>query len=174
MRSISGRVYFLSFCSNVSSDNPASRSLWTLLRLIFLSELSLLLRVVTFPIKREILLAGREESIFFHELARAAYGLVTQSRGQSQAPAPAEKWQSEIVAELSNAALCRIVLNTWKYLGSQYQYIRHYAVEAKISPARACRTVLKDVEEVLRFILEPCPDPRRTSNHSASVKHHRS
>jgi antirestriction protein ArdC len=97
--------------------------------------------------RREISLATKEESIFFHELAHAAHQRVLGElkRGQD--------WKQEIVAELSAAALCKIVGKTSKYLGNQYQYIEQYAKEVNLAPWQACIRVTGDVERVLNLIL---------------------
>ena len=94
----------------------------------------------------EIALASKEESVFFHELSHAAH---------SRLPGYKDKdgWIKEIVAELSAAALCRIVGKSSKHLGNSYRYIKHYAKKANLSPIKACLDVLHEVEASLRLIL---------------------
>ena len=95
----------------------------------------------------EIALATKEESVFFHELAHAAHSKVQTSTGKRPL------WSKEIVAELSAAALCRIVGKTSKHLGNSYRYIKHYAKKGNLSPIKACLKVLQDVESTLKLIL---------------------
>ena len=103
--------------------------------------------------KQEIAIASKEETIFFHELAHAAHYRIHGKLDHIQT------WQKEVVAELSAAALCRVVGKTSKYTGNQYQYIAHYAEKAKLTPINACMKVLADVEKVLAIILDnkTCP-----------------
>ena len=98
--------------------------------------------------RREIALASKEESVFFHELAHAGQQRVLGQlkRGQD--------WRQEIVAELSAAVLCQIVGKTSKFLGNSYQYIERYASQARLIPAQGCLKVLGDVESVLNLILK--------------------
>jgi len=97
--------------------------------------------------QKEIALATREESVFFHELAHAAHQRISGELKGGQ------EWKQEIVAELSAASLCKIVGKTSKFLGNQYQYIEQYAREANLTPWQACMKVLSDVEKVLNLIL---------------------
>ena len=100
------------------------------------------------PDKKEIALATREESVFFHELAHAAHErILGKLKGK-------QSWKEEIVAELSAAVLCRVVGKTSKYLGNNYRYIQHYAKEANLSPVNACLKVIGDVQKVLGLILD--------------------
>jgi len=106
--------------------------------------------------RKEIGLASKEESVFFHELAHSAHNLVLQKKnrgGKQTGIAAVPDWEKEIVAELSAAALCRIVGKDSKHLGTSYQYIRHFAEKAKSSPVSACLKVMKEVEQVLGLIL---------------------
>ena len=98
--------------------------------------------------RKEIALATKEESVFFHELAHAAHQRVLKDFKNAQC------WRKEIVAELTAAVLCKMVAKTSRYLGSNYQYISHYAKETNLTPARACIEVMGDVEKVLGMILE--------------------
>jgi N-terminal domain of anti-restriction factor ArdC len=97
---------------------------------------------------QEIALASKEETVFFHELSHAAHSRVIKEFDKLQT------WRKEIVAELSAAVLCRLVGKTSKYLGNNYQYIKHYAKEANHTPVKACLKVMGDVESVLKLILE--------------------
>ena len=99
--------------------------------------------------KQEIALATKDESVFFHELAHYAHEKICAQKHQG---AP-KMWEEEIVAELSAAALCRIIGKTSKHLGNNYRYIRHFAKQESLSPIKACLKVLTDVESVLRLIL---------------------
>jgi len=98
--------------------------------------------------RKEIGLATREESVFFHELAHAAHQRVATDFKNAQC------WRKEIVAELTTAVLCKVVGKTSRYLGNNYQYITHYAKEANLTPVKACMDVMGDVEKVLNMILE--------------------
>jgi len=98
--------------------------------------------------RKEIGLATREESVFFHELAHAAHQRVATDFNNTQ------YWKKEIVAELTAAVLCNMVGKTSRYLGNNHQYISHYAKETNLTPVRACLEVMGDVEKVLNLILE--------------------
>jgi antirestriction protein ArdC len=98
--------------------------------------------------RKEIALATREESIFFHELAHAAHQRVLGELQKGQ------DWRQEIVAELTAATLCRVVGKTSKFLGNSYQYIERYAAQANLTPWQGCMRVMGDVERVLNLILE--------------------
>jgi antirestriction protein ArdC len=101
--------------------------------------------------KNEIALATKEETVFFHELAHAAHSKIKTKKERT-------RWAEEIVAELSAAALCRIVGKTSKNLGNSYQYIKIYAKQANLSPVKACLEVLQEVESTLRLILHSQKD----------------
>ena len=109
--------------------------------------------------KKEISLATKEESVFFHELAHAAHQKILGElkRGQD--------WKQEIVAELSAAVLCQIVGKTSKYLGNHYQYIDRYGKEANLTPWQACARVMAEVEKILNLILgrEQAPSDKHYS-----------
>ncbi len=96
--------------------------------------------------KNEIVLATEEESVFFHELAHVAHQKLF---GKLQ---PGQDWKQEIVAELSAAALCKMVGKTSETLGNSYRYISGYAEKAGLTPVQACFKVIKDVEGVLNLI----------------------
>ena len=97
--------------------------------------------------RQEIAMATKEESVFFHELAHAAHSKICTDKNKDIS-------SQEIVAELSAAALCRIIGKTSKYLGNSYRYIKSYATRANLSPLKACLKVLSEVERVLKLILE--------------------
>jgi len=97
---------------------------------------------------KEISLATKEESIFFHELSHAAHQKILGELKKGQ------DWSQEIVAELSAAVLCKIVGKTTKFLGNSYQYIEKYAVQANLTPCQGCIRVMGQVERVLNLILE--------------------
>ena len=99
--------------------------------------------------KKEIGLASPEENTFFHELAHAAHEryLGAPLKGKQDAI-------QEIVAELSAAALCRLVGKTQAdSIGNSYLYIERYAKELKLTAHAACSKVLTDTEKVLALIL---------------------
>ena len=97
--------------------------------------------------RKEIGLATKEETVFFHELAHYAHQKVIGN--DKNVPG----WREEIVAELTAAVLCRMVGKTSKYLGNNFRYIKHYAEESKFSPTQACMKVIGEVESVLSMIL---------------------
>ena len=98
--------------------------------------------------RKEIALATKEESIFFHELAHAAHQRILGELQKGQ------DWRQEIVAELAAASLCKIVGKTSKFLGNSYQYIEKYAAQANLTPWQGCIRVMGEVERVLNLILE--------------------
>lgn len=122
-----------------------------------------------------IALATTEETVFFHELAHAAYARLHKSPNHSNLSERCDPCTEEIVAELSAAALCAIVGKTSdtnlnpdsKYLGNNYYYIKRYAEKQNLSPVKACLKVLLDVESTLKMILDnPCdqePEPASIS-----------
>ena len=97
--------------------------------------------------RKEIGLASREETVFFHELAHAAYQRILGELKKGQ------DWKQEIVAELAAATLCKIVGKTSKYLGNSYRYIEEYAKSASLAPWQGCLKVINDTEKVLNLIL---------------------
>jgi antirestriction protein ArdC len=105
------------------------------------------------PREKAIVLATPEETVFFHELSHAAYEMTVCDL------LPGQRWDQEIVAELSAQALCRLVgKQPNDTLGNSYRYISHYAKEAGLSPVTACLTVLEKVEKILSRILEIGPE----------------
>ena len=97
--------------------------------------------------RKEISLATKEESVFFHEISHAAHQRILGELKNGQ------DWRQEIVAELSAAVLCQLVGKTSDYLGNHYQYIERYGKEASLTPWQACIKVMGDVEKVLNLIL---------------------
>jgi hypothetical protein len=98
--------------------------------------------------RKEIALASKEESVFFHELAHAAHAKVKGS------VVPGQNWKQEIVAELSAAVLSQMVGKRLDdYLGNHYRYIETYAKKANLTPVQGCLKVISDVEKVLGLIL---------------------
>ncbi len=99
--------------------------------------------------RKEISLATPEEKVFFHELSHAGHEKV---KGALKA---GQDSLQEIVAELSAAALCRLVgkqrNNT---IGNSYKYIEKYAEKIKMSPYKACLKVMSETEKVLNLILK--------------------
>ena len=98
--------------------------------------------------QKEICLATKEETVFFHELAHAAHERILGELKKGQ------DWKQEIVAELSASVLCHLVGKTSRFLGNHYRYIETYAKEAKLTPIQGCLRVMKDVESVLNLILK--------------------
>jgi len=99
--------------------------------------------------RKEIALASAEECVFFHELSHAAHEKVIGKLKGGQVP------YQEIVAELSAAALCKMVgKEANRTIGNSYKYIESYAKELKESPYSACMKVLSQTEAVLHLILK--------------------
>jgi antirestriction protein ArdC len=99
--------------------------------------------------RKEISLATFEEKVFFHELSHAGHEKIKGSltRGQDAL--------QEIVAELSAAALCKLVGKQRKDTsGNSYRYIEKYAEKIKMSPYKACLKVMSETEKVLNLILK--------------------
>jgi antirestriction protein ArdC len=94
--------------------------------------------------KHEIGLASKDEAVFFHELGHAAHHRLV---GDLRTVPP---WEKEVVAELAAAALCRIVGKESNYLGTSFQYLKHYAEQEGLSPVKACLKVINQTEAVLR------------------------
>lgn len=98
--------------------------------------------------RKEIALATKDESVFFHELAHCAHEILNGRLKNGQDPL------QEIVAQLSAECLCRLVGKTAdRFIGTSYRYIERYAEQLKLSPFSACTKVLNDVERVLNLIL---------------------
>ncbi|MCJ7685209.1 MAG: antirestriction protein, partial [Desulfobacteraceae bacterium] len=99
--------------------------------------------------RKEISLATPEEKVFFHELSHVAHEKVNGSLKRGQDPF------QEIVAELSAAALCKLVGKKGNgRVGNSYRYIKKYAEKIKISPYNACLKVMSETEKVLNLILK--------------------
>ena len=98
------------------------------------------------PNSDRIRIASPEEIVFFHELAHAAHHRLQPLKG-------GQRWDQEIVAELSAAVLCRLAGTKPENLGQSWRYIERYAVDADKEPLAACAEVIADVERVLRLIM---------------------
>ncbi len=98
--------------------------------------------------RKEIHLATSEEIVFFHELSHVAHEKVNGSLKRGQDPI------QEIVAELSAAALCKLVGKQGNgRFGNSYRYIEKYSEKIKMSPYNACLKVMSETEKVLNLIL---------------------
>jgi antirestriction protein ArdC len=98
--------------------------------------------------RKEISLATDEEAVFFHELAHAAHDQIKSGLKGGQDPL------QEIVAELSAAALCRMVgKKATERLGNSYRYIKRYAEEIGMTPHGACLKVMAETEKVLALLI---------------------
>ena len=61
----------------------------------------------------------------------------------------------EIVAELSAAALCKLIGKKQNdTFGNSYRYIEKYAEKIKMSSYHACLKVMSETEKVLNLILK--------------------
>jgi antirestriction protein ArdC len=98
--------------------------------------------------RKQIALASKEESVFFHELAHAAHQRIIGELIHGQ------DWKQEIVAELAASALCKIVGKTFNHLGNYYRYIEAYARSANLTPWQGCMKVMSDTEKVLNLIMD--------------------
>ena len=91
---------------------------------------------VYFADAKEIVIASPEEIVFFHELSHAAYDM---SIGKLKT---GQRWDQEIIAELSAQALCCLVGKDGRdTLGNSYAYIESYAkrqVSHLFQPASRC------------------------------------
>jgi hypothetical protein len=111
------------------------------------------------PHCKEISLATPEEKVFFHELAHAGHEKIKGSIQCKQDPT------QEIVAELTAAALCKLVgKSVHDTLGNSYRYINKYAQDLNINAHIACVRVLLDTEKVLNLILKGETNVERTDN----------
>jgi len=97
--------------------------------------------------RKEIAVATKEESVFFHELAHAGHQIIIGELKHGQ------DCKQEIVAELAASVLCKMVGKTPKHLGNNYRYIEGYAKEANLTPWQGCMKVISDTEKVLSLIL---------------------
>ena len=99
--------------------------------------------------KREIALATKDESVFFHELSHAAHQRILGELKHGQ------DWMQEIVSELASCVLSKIVGKTPnKYLGNNYRYIEGYAKSANLTAWQGCMRVISEVDKVLSLIME--------------------
>ena len=99
--------------------------------------------------RKEIALATPEEKTFFHELSHASHEKVKGSLTGGQDAL------QEIVAELSAAALCKLVGKQGNDTsGNSYRYIEKYAEKIKMNPYKACLKVMSETEKVLNLILK--------------------
>jgi len=99
--------------------------------------------------RKEISLATSEEIVFFHELSHVAHEKVNGSLKRGQDPL------QEIVAELSAAALCKLVGKQGNdSFGNSYRYIEKYSEKVEMSPYKACLKVMAETEKVLNLILK--------------------
>ena len=98
---------------------------------------------------KEIALATPEEKTFFHELSHAGHKKIKGTLKAGQDPF------QEIVAELSAAALCKLVGKQQNdTFGNSYRYIEKYAEKIKMSSYNACLKVMSETEKVLNLILK--------------------
>lgn len=97
----------------------------------------------------EIALTTPEEKTFFHELSHAGHKKIKGTLKAGQDPF------QEIVAELSAAALCKLVGKQQNdTFGNSYRYIEKYAEKVKMSPYKACLKLMSETEKVLNLILK--------------------
>ncbi len=106
--------------------------------------------------QQAIMLAVENLATWCHELVHAADHRVTELKG--------EKWHKEIVAELGSAIL--LTCHGLDYdadLGGAYEYIQRYALDAKVSPIRACIQVLDTTCNCVQLILDTAETLKQSS-----------
>jgi hypothetical protein len=96
--------------------------------------------------RKEIVMATKEETVFYHELAHAAHYRIDPDIGS------ATKLEKEVIAELSAAALARLA-GKHDTLGNHFNYIKGYAAAAKLTPVKACMKVLDKCISVIELII---------------------
>lgn len=105
------------------------------------------------PDADEITLFTHDEQTFWHELAHAAHHRVSDGLERGQDP------EQEAVAELAAAVLARLYGASND--GHSFDYLAHYAERDGAGDVyRLCLSVIGEVEEVLRYILEQVPEGR--------------
>lgn len=103
-----------------------------------------------------IMLGVENLATWCHELVHAADHRLTNLKG--------EKWHKEIVAELGSSIL--LTCHGLDYdadLGGAYEYIQRYAVDARISPVKACIEVLDTTCNCVHLILDTAETLKQTS-----------
>lgn len=103
--------------------------------------------------RKEIAVATKEESVFFHELCHAAHDKIKPIK-------PGQDPIQEIVAELGAVVLCAMVGKVSKYLGNNYRYIERYAQKLSLSPLSACLKVFSEVEQIINLITRRTTDEK--------------
>lgn len=98
------------------------------------------------PDEEAITLFTHDEGTFWHELAHAAHHRVSGGLERGQDP------RQEAVAELAAAVLARLYRAPQD--GHSYDYLARYAEQAVGDVYGLCLSVLGEVEDVLRYILE--------------------
>jgi hypothetical protein len=99
------------------------------------------------PDAEEITLFTHDEQTFWHELAHAAHHEVSDGLEPGQDP------EQEAVAELAAAVLARLYGAANE--GYSFDYLQHYAAQdGEADVYRLCLSVLGEVEDVLRYVLE--------------------
>jgi len=97
--------------------------------------------------RKEIVMATDNELSFLHELSHAAHYRIDKDAYRC------EKWEKELIAELSAAALCHMI-GKEPNTGNHFQYIKRYAEEAKLSPVKACMKILDTCMQVIEEIVK--------------------
>lgn len=99
--------------------------------------------------EEQIRLATPHESVFFHELSHAAHKRI---QGNLQGGQNAKE---EIVAELSAQTLSQLVgIEISSTLGNSYEYVLSYSKRINKDIGAACMSVISEVEQVLKLILD--------------------
>jgi len=99
------------------------------------------------PDAEEIRLFTHDEQTFWHELAHAAHHRVSDGLEPGQDP------EQEAVAELAAAVLARLYGAANE--GYSFDYLQHYAAQDDAADVyRLCLSVVGEVEDVLRYVLE--------------------
>ncbi|GAB6274756.1 MAG: ArdC-like ssDNA-binding domain-containing protein [Peptococcaceae bacterium] len=99
-----------------------------------------------YPGGNEIALHSHDANVFFHELAHAVHHTFNPLKLGQHA-------NQEIVAEVVACALCEIY-GYKGYIWHGYKYVKQYASQDTRQAIKAVMGVLKEVEKVLKLILD--------------------
>lgn len=97
--------------------------------------------------RNEIVMATDNEKTFLHELSHAAHFRIDPKAQDLP------KWQKEIIAELSAAALLYMI-GKEPQIGNHFQYIKYHAEEAKLDTLKACLKILDTCLAVIEEIVK--------------------
>lgn len=102
-----------------------------------------------FNSRKEIVLAVKDDSVYFQELAHAAHAKIKRISGEQTYDT-----KQDIACALTACVLCQLFGNDKdKHLGNIYKHIRDCAMIEGISPIEGCQYAMPDVKELLQEIL---------------------